>query len=263
MLKKSLLKKFQPIQILAIGGFIFLLIASLCSIFMQEEWSGTTLIPYYQIVIPATNIISTIFCVFIFIFPEKHFFLYFVLLFQAVFTSLTGYESLGVFLFSLCITLIVLNVSLPLKKQKFIIPLLYLMFTFTLLGSIPYGKERFFMAVGCTYFFASAFYCIVLTYKRKFKTILPIIQKELFISHDISLPNSGEKLNLNQFAITDRQKRILYEVVANNKSYGEVTLSTKLTLPLVKKEMAAIIQYFGCKNVNSLKLVLGQYVITL
>ena len=56
---------------------------------MQEEWSGTTLIPYYQIVIPATNIISTIFCVFIFIFPEKHFFLYFVLLFQAVFTSLT------------------------------------------------------------------------------------------------------------------------------------------------------------------------------
>ena len=89
------------------------------------------------------------------------------------------------------------------------------------------------------------------------------LQKELFISHDISLPNSGEKLNLNQFAITDRQKRILYEVVANNKSYGEVTLSTKLTLPLVKKEMAAIIQYFGCKNVNSLKLVLGQYVITL
>lgn len=76
MLKKSLLKKFQPIQILAIGGFVFLLIASLCSIFMQEEWSGMTIIPYYIIVIPITNIISTIVCIVIFIFPEKHCFLY-------------------------------------------------------------------------------------------------------------------------------------------------------------------------------------------
>ena len=51
MIKVGLLKKFQPIQILAIGGFIFLLIASLCSIFMQEEWSGMTIIPYYKIVL--------------------------------------------------------------------------------------------------------------------------------------------------------------------------------------------------------------------
>lgn len=263
MLKKSLLKEFQPIQILAIGGFIFSLIASLCSIFMQEEWSGMTIIPYYKIVIPITNIISTIVCIVIFIFPEKHFFLYFVLLFQAVFTSLTGYESLGIFLFSLCIVLIILNASLPIKKQKLIIPLLYLFFTIVLLGVIPYGKERFSMAVGCTYFFASAFYCIVLTYKKKLKNVMPLIQKELFISHKIYLPNPGEPLNLNDFDLTDRQKQILFEVIANNKSYGEVTLSTRLTLPLVKKEMAAIIQYFGCKNVNSLKLVLCQYVITL
>ena len=49
MEKEKKFKKLEPIQYLASGGFVFLLIASLCSIFLQEDWSGTTLIPYYKI----------------------------------------------------------------------------------------------------------------------------------------------------------------------------------------------------------------------
>lgn len=263
MEKEKKFKKLEPIQYLASGGFVFLLIASICSIIYQEDWSGTTLIPYYKIVIPAVNWISTIVCVFIFFFPEKHIFLIFVLLLEAVFSSLTGIESLGVFLFSLAIVLIYLNGGLSGKKQKITIVSLYLGFTIALLGTLPYGKARFLMAVGCTYFFASGFYCIILTYTKKLKALIPAIQQELYISKAVHLPKPGEVMHLKEYDISERQQMILYESMAKNKTYGEIAMKTKLSLSLVKKEMNAILQYFGCRNANSLKIVLSQFVLSM
>lgn len=263
MKKERLFRNLEPIQYLALGGFVFLLIASFCSIFMQEEWSGTTLVPYYQIVIPAVNIISTILCIFMFFFPKRPFFLYSALILETVFSTLTGYESLGVYLFSLMIILIYLNTGFSGLKQKLIIVLLYVLFTITLLGSIVYGKERFWMAMGCTYFFASAFYTIILTYRKKLKTLIPAIQQELFISKEVKLPKAGEVMHLKDYDFSDRQKMILYESMAKNKTYGEIALKNNLSLSLVKKEMSGILNYFGCKNASSLKLVLSQFVLSM
>ena len=260
---KRNLKKLEPIQYLAIGGFVFLLIASYCSIFMQEEWSGNTLVPYYQIVIPAVNIISTILCVFMFLFPKNFIIIYSALSLECIFSTLTGYESLGVYLFSLMIIIIYLNTGFAGKKIKTIVVLMYIAFTITLLGSFVYGKERFWMALGCTYFFACAFYSIILTYKKKLKALIPAIQQELFISKEVKLPKSGEVMHLKDYDISDRQKMILYEVMTNNKTYGEIALKHNLSTSLVKKDMTGILQYFGCKNASSLKLVLSQFVLSI
>lgn len=256
-------KKLEPIQYLALGGFVFLLIASYCSLFFQEEWSGLTTVPYYQIVIPAINIISTILCVFMFLFPKNLIIIYTALSLECLLSTLTGYESLGVYLFSLMIILIYLNTGFAGKKLKAIVVLMYLIFTITLLGSFVYGKERFWMALGCTYFFASAFYCIILTYKKKLKTLIPAIQQELFISKEVHLPKAGEVMHLKDYDISDRQKMILYEVMTNNKTYGEIAIKHNLSTSLVKKDMTGILKYFGCKNANSLKIVLSQFVLTM
>ena len=256
-------KKLEPIQYLALGGFVFLLIASYCSLFFQEEWSGTTTVPYYKIVIPVINIISTILCVFMFLFPKNYIIIYTALSLECVLSTLTGIESLGVYLFSLMIILIYMNTGFIGKKNKIIVVLLYLMFTITLLGVIVYGKSRFWMALGCTYFFACAFYCIILTYKKKLKTLIPAIQQELFISKEVHLPKAGEIMHLKDYDISDRQKTILYEVMVNKKTYGEIAIKNNLSTSLVKKDMTGILQYFGCKNASSLKIVLSQFVLSM
>lgn len=259
MKKKFTLKNYNHIQILALGCFVFTLIAAFCSIAYQDEWSDITIIPYHHIIIPVTHIISTIICFYIFIFPKKQIFLYIVMFFQSILASLTGLEAIGVFIFSIFIVLIYLNGNLSPKKQKIIIISLYLAFTIILSGSRVYGKKRFPMAIGCTYFSACAIYCIIMSYKRKLKHIMPLIQQELFISHDIQLPQPGEIMHLTRYDLTDRQRMILFEAVVNNKTYGEIAIKSKLSLSLVKKEMTNITQYFGCKNINSLKIVLNQF----
>lgn len=260
---KRNLKKLEPIQYLALGGFVFLLIASYCSIFMQEDWAGLTLVPCYKIVIPAVNILSTILCALMFLFPKNLIIIYSALTIESILSTMTGIESLGIYLFSLMIILIYLDTGFVGKKIKIIVVLMYIAFTIVLLSTFVYGRARFFMAFGCTYFFAFAFYSIILTYKKKLKALIPAIQQELFISKEVKLPKSGEVMHLKDYDISDRQKMILYEVMANNKTYGEIALKHNLSTSLVKKDMTGILQYFGCKNANSLKLVLSQFVLSM
>lgn len=263
MKKVSFFKNLQPIQYLTFGGLIFLIISSFCSIAFQDEWSNLTILPYHHIVIPVVHILSSIICFCVFLFPKKRIFLYIILWLQIILAALTGFETIGVFLFTIFIVLFYFSDSLPAKRKKPIIILLYLLFTILLSSSIVYGKERFPMAVGSTYFFASAIYCIILTYKNKLKAILPLIQQELYISKDITLPKPGDVMRLKEYDISDRQKLILYEVMTNNKTYGEIAIKNNLSLSLVKKDMTSILQYFGCKNASSLKLVLGQFVLSM
>ncbi len=263
MKKVSFLKNLQPIQYLTLGGFIFLVIAALCSIIFQEEWANITIIPYHNIIIPATNILSAIICFCVFLFPKKEILLYFILLLETILASLTGLEAIGVFLFTIFIILFYFSNFPSEKRKKKLILIFYLVFTIVLSGSIVYGKARFPIAVGCTYFFASAIYCIILTYKNKLQTILPLIQQELYISKDISLPKTGEVMHLKDYDISERQRMILYEVIVNNKTYGEIAIKNNLSLSLVKKDMTGILEYFGCKNASSLKIVLNQFLLSL
>ena len=46
MNKIKFYRNLQPIQYLTLGGFIFLVIASVCSIIFQDEWANITIIPY-------------------------------------------------------------------------------------------------------------------------------------------------------------------------------------------------------------------------
>ncbi|MBP5520635.1 MAG: helix-turn-helix transcriptional regulator [Treponema sp.] len=263
MKKVDILRKLEPSQFLAFGGFIILFIASYFNIFKQDEWIGLTIIPYPKYVIPILDIASTLFTICIVIFPKKHFSLYPVLFVQAILTSLTGYEQLGIFLFSVLIVLIYLNGSFYCKKQNLLIILLYVFYSVVLLGVIRYGKQRFYIAIGYTYFIAAAFNYLFMVYRQKLTSLLPLIHQELYLSKDIQLPKSGEIMHLSKYKITERQKIILYEAVAKNKTYGEIALKNNLSLSLVKKEMTNIMQYFGCKNIDSLKIVLSQFILAI
>ena len=116
MKKVDFYKNLQPIQYLTFGGFIFLVITSICNFVFRDEWAHVTIIPYHTIVIPVVNIISAIICFFVFLFPKKVIFLYISLVIETIMASLTGLETIGVFLFTVFIILLFFNESLPPKS---------------------------------------------------------------------------------------------------------------------------------------------------
>lgn len=256
---KEMTKKLVPIQFLAIGGFLLSLIAGICNILIESRWMYYTLIPNPKIVIPIANIVSAIITILMFLFPRKYFFSYFVLFFQSVKTAFTGFENLSVFLFSLFIVLFFLQTSMSHKKRKNTIILFYIIYSISLTGCIPFGLERFWVALGSTIFTASAFICILRLFRVKLAVLIPAINQHLFISPDINLPKPGGILHLADYPLSERQINLLYEVIVKNKSYGEISLFYGLSKSLVKKEMCSILDVFECKNMESLKIVFSQF----
>ena len=161
-----------------------------------------------------------------------------------------GYIGLGVFLFTLFVILFYILTSFTEKTQKICLTLFFI---------IPYGIERFFMALSTIFFIATAFICVVRLFKTKLKNLIPIINQELYISPEITLPKAGEKLNINSFDLSEREKSLLFDIMNNNKTYGELALKHSLSTSLVKKEMGKILDYFGCRNIESLKIVFSQF----
>ena len=259
MKEKVLYKRLSPVQILAFGGFILLSIASLCSLLIESIWADYTLIPNPKVVIPVANVFSTVLAVFVFFFPKKHFLLYFVLFFQSTMTAFTGYENLSVFLFSLFIILFFLQTSLSHKRRKKAIILFYILYGTLLTGCIPFGLDRFWVALGSTLFSASAFICVLKLFRVKLAVFIPAINQHLFISPEINLPKPGEILHLADYSLSERQINFLYESIVKNKSYGEISVFYGLSKSLVKKEMCSILDVFSCKNMESLKIVFSQF----
>lgn len=128
---------------------------------------------------------------------------------------------------------------------------------------IPYGIERFLMALATIFFIATAFICVVRLFKTKLKSLIPIINQELYISPEITLPKAGEKLNINSFDLSEREKTLLFDMMTNNKTYGELALKHNLSPSLVKKEMCKVLDYFGCRNMESLKIIFSQFDVVL
>ena len=170
-----------------------------------------------------------------------------------------GYIGLGVFLFTLFIILFYILTSFTEKTQKFCLTLFFIAYSFVLFFIIPYGIERFFMALSTIFFIATAFICVVRLFKTKLKNLIPIINQELYISPKIHLPKAGEKLNINTFDLSEREKSLLFDIMNSNKTYGELALNHSLSTSLVKKEMGKILDYFGCRNMESLKIVFSQF----
>ena len=253
------LKKLLPIQILAIGAFVLSLTASLFNIFADNSLIYPNFSSTFKMSITVVNIFTTLISLIIFFFPKLHFLLYIGLISQSIFCVMLGYIGLGVFLFTLFIILFYILTSFTEKTQKICLTLFFIAYSFVLFFIIPYGIERFFMALSTVFFIATAFICVVRLFKTKLKYLIPIINQELYISPEITLPKAGEKLNINSFDLSEREKSLLFDIMNSNKTYGELALKHSLSTSLVKKEMGKILDYFGCRNMESLKIVFSQF----
>lgn len=258
MKKANPLKKLLPLQILAIGAFVLSLTSSLCHIF-SNNFTYQSISSNFKTILISLNIFATLISIIIFLFPKRYFLLYIGLISQSIFCIILGYIGLGVFLFTLFIILFYILSPFTEKTQKICISIFFIAFSFVLFGCIPYGLERFLMALATLFFIATAFICVVQLFKTKLKSFIPLINQNLYISPDITLPKPGEILNINNYDLSEREKSLLFDVMKNNNTYGELSIKYSISKSLIKKEMSKILEYFGCRNMESLKIVFSQF----
>lgn len=252
---------YLPTKILSIGAILILSAATFCSVYFGFSSNNPSILPNFEIIVPLVNFVSLLLAITAFFFPTIYILQYFILIIQSIITIFTGYEFVGCFLFNLFIILFYIHSNISKKKFVLTITLLYFVFLISLIASIPYGIIRFIMALSFSLFISFSFWSLILLIQSKYTNVKAIINQALYISPKIQLPPRGEILYFSNFDLTERQKDILFEVLAKNRSYGEVSNKFNLSLSLVKKEISSSFCYFGCKNINSLRLIFSQFIL--
>ena len=243
---------FSPHRIFEIFGFLILSVAFTISLILPADTS--TWIPAAKITIPIVNGLCALACIPLIIKPGIKSLEISIFLIQSFFTTWTGYETLGMFLYSAMIVLLFCYgfFMKHIHRRVFFIMFIWLIW---LLGVIPYGFARCAL-VYTTFLFMFAFYYAVYSkLKHLLSPLLPSQSKEAIVK----LPPQGSLLNLSDCQLSERQIKILNEYLETNASYSELADKFIVSVSTVKKEMASILHIFGVKNCEELRYLLSHY----
>lgn len=255
MIKKSIFTKTKTERFFLIFSFIILMIATILSFVLPAE--TRSIIPYPTITIPFINSVCTILC-FLTIFKMNwHLLQYAILLIESICTILTGYELLGIFLYSAFLIKLFVN-GFFVKNLYPKIIILILIWLITILGLIPFGFERVILSYASVCFFCT-FYLHI--YKKMEDDLIRYIPP-VSIESEIKLPSYGKKLYLSDYKLSDRQIKFLMEYIKNGKSYKAMAEIFIVSESIIKTEMSRIQRKFGVKNREDLRVLLLQYEIS-
>lgn len=222
--------------------------------FFIDHTGNPSVIPYLDIVLPIVNTSSALFAYYLLFRPnfiKGQCVLTFV---QSVFTTITGYEGLGTFLYIALIFVLFCNGFFKKKQKRFYVILTICWFVI-ILGVIPFGIERFIIEVAVSVFFLGFQIYLYNKYKEILKSLLPVSE----LKSQTALPNPGEKLYLNKLGLTERQVKIIDLYLKNNYSYQEIADICYVSVSTIKKDMINIFSLFGVKNIKELNILLLQY----
>lgn len=239
-------------RIFLIFSFVILATASILSFILPPE--TRTIIPHPEITIPFVNTLCAALS-FIAIFKISWKKIQYAILFiEAVCTILTGYELLGIFLYSALL--------IKLFSDGFFINHFYLKLTILLLiwlslilGLIPFGTERMILSYAAICFFCAFYYHIYKKMKNALANYLP----PSMVDSEINLPEPGNPISLSDYNLSNRQKEILSEYLKYGTSYKNLAQKFIVSESTVKTEMARIQKHFGVKNREDLRVLLLQY----
>ena len=253
-IKRKTMRFFTEERVLDLGGFIILAVAAVISFIVEAE--SRTVIPKPEIVIPVVNTVCAVLAFVQFIFPKKHLLSYTVMLIQSISTILTGYETLGVFLFTALVILMFCNHDLKTHFYAKILPLLGVLML-SLPGVLPFGLFRFILAFAESVFFLAFYFCIY----RKLETLLVSIAPvfESTIQPKIDLPEKGGLISLADLGLNERQQNLIFDNLTEDSSYTDLSKKYYVSTSTVKKEMSDAFHLIGVKNLEELRILLMQY----
>lgn len=243
---------FTPHRILECLAFLILAVAFTLSLILPPD--SLTWIPAPQITVPVVNGLCALFCIMLIIRPGIKALEIGILLTQSFFTTWTGYETLGMFLFSALVILLFCYGFFRTHIRQRTIILIAISFI-CLFGVIPYGIARC-VLVYSTLLFMTAFYYAVYT---QIKDILSPLLPAQSDKAKVVLPPQGSAINLKECGLSQRQTQILTEYLLTNASYSELADKFIVSISTVKKDMAQALHIFGVKNNEELRFLLSHY----
>ena len=235
--------------------FSFLVLATASVLAFVLDHDINTLIPFPNYSIPIINTSCAFICLLAFIKTDWHWAQYLVAFVQSISTVLTGYEFLGLFLYSVLIILLFLNGAFktkPLMKVSFLVSIWFVVN----LGLIPFGRMDRMILIYVVSFFYGAFFFYV--YTRLSYLLSPLLPAST-VKTDIILPTPGSELVLKDYGLTERQIKFVTEYIKEGVSYNYLVEKYYVSLSTVKSEMASIFKIFGVKNKEDLRILLLQY----
>lgn len=231
-------------------GFIFLAVAA-CIAFFFGDFTGNIL-PYAKYVVPVVHLISCILTLFLIFVPEFNNISIIILFMEATITLLTGYEFLGLLLYTSILILSYCYGFLK-KHEKLKISLLVAYWFLIMLGILPYDKIMYAIIFAASVYFIFFYLFVLFSLEAKFSTYIPAEAK-----HNSSLPKAGEILDLSKLDISDRDRQIIL-CLRDGLSYQEISEKIFFSVSTVKKDVISLCEFFKVKNVSELKMLLFQY----
>ncbi|MCR4954216.1 MAG: hypothetical protein K6A43_09095 [Treponema sp.] len=249
---------FTEERILSLGGFIILTAAAIISFIVDAETK--TLLPYPKILVPIINTSSAIAALVYFIFPQLRLLAYIILIVQGLSTMITGYETLGVFLFTALGIFSFCNGDLRIKFRLKITVYLTLWFI-SLFGILPFGIARFILAMAESILFITFYFCIYKKLAKLLAPISPVLNSIPYIK--INLPEPGKTVYLCDYDLNERQQKFIYDNLKLKSNYHDLSEKYFVSTSTVKKEMVDAFNKIGVTNLEELRLLFMQYDIQL
>ena len=235
--------------------FSFLVLATASAISILTDPSEFTILPYPEITVPILNTSCALFCFILIFIPENLICEIIILGVQCVSTTLTGYETLGTFLFMMILILLFINgfFKTHIRSKSVIILSLWLI---TILGVIPYGWSRFFLEIAVTGFFLGFSFYVYHRLKHLLSSFVPIKVSE---NRTIKLPQPGTRINLKNLGLNERQIKLIKEYLKTGNSYNQLAEKYYISTSTVKKDMTEAFSILGVRNLKEMHILLLQY----
>lgn len=253
-------QKFSAARVMCFFAFLVLLCAAVMSFKHPRE--KTTVIPKQDITVFCINALSAATALFLIIKPSIWQAQVSLLFVQAVSTTLTGYNTLGTFLYSAFIILCFANGFFK-TRVRLKITCILLAWIAVLVGYGYYALQwgmRGIMYIHISvatslFFFAFYFY----VYKKLEILLIPLTT--VIPTQDIDLPPKGTFLYLSKYKLSERQIDLVLEYIKSQKSYTQMANQFHISTSAIKKDMSAVFEKFHVKNVKELHILLLQYVV--
>lgn len=249
------LNRINTERVVSIVGFMFLLCAGICSLFLGGH--PKSIIEYIaptKIVIPTVHFICCFFAL-LTVFKPSYYHMAGILMIESVLTTLTEYENLGIFFFYAAIMLITIKDIFE-QKRNLLIVILTIIHFLSLLGAFPFGILRTLINISASAFFFVFCYWIVDLLKAQFSCFIP---KNVTTNEVLGGLKPGDKLKLSDYNLTDRQQKFVVENLHNSLSYKEISEKHFVSLSTVKKEFSDVFKVFNVEKLEELRILLLQY----
>lgn len=232
----------------------FLVLAAATGISIVLPYDGKTLIPFPETVIPAMNGVCALLCIPLLINPEFSALEIAILFVQSIMTVLSGYEILGIFLYSALAVLLLLAGFFRRNAGLKVLSMIVL-WVCTLACLYPYGIPRMVLAYTVSLFMLS-FYAYI--YERLKKVLVTLVPPQ---DMNANLPAHGSVIHLSDFGLTDRQIMLATEYMNTEMTYRQLAEKHNVSCSTEKHDMAEIFKIFNVTNKEDFRILMLQYIV--